>query len=295
MRKPLFEGAATALITPMTENGVDFEKLDLLINWQIAEGIDGLIICGSTGEKATLTDEEHVNVLRHAVTVADGRIPIIAGTGSNDTAHAVWLTKEACDLGCDGVLVSTPYYNKSTQKGLVKMFNTIADASSKPLIVYNVPSRTGIGIKAETYKEIFKHPMIGGVKEASGDLSLVAETLALCGDEVPIYSGNDDQIVPIMSLGGKGVISVLSNVLPKETHLMCEYALNGNFEQAAKMQIKYVPFIKALFSEVNPIPVKSAMAKLGKCKNILRLPLVPMESEDEEKMFSIMKDLGIIN
>lgn len=294
MRKPLFEGAATALITPMTEKGVDFEKLDLLINWQISEGIDALVICGTTGEKATLTDTEHVQVLHHAVTVTNGSVPIIAGTGSNDTAHAVWLTKEACSIGCDGVLVSTPYYNKTTQNGLVKMFNTIADASEKPLIIYNVPSRTGIGITAKTYKEIFKHPNIGGVKEASGDISLVAETLSVAGDDVPIYSGNDDQIVPIMSLGGKGVISVLSNVLPKETHKICEYAKNGNFAEARKLQLKYIPFIKALFSEVNPIPVKSAMAKLGKCQNILRLPLVPMENEHEEKMFKIMQDLKII-
>lgn len=294
MRKPLFLGAATALITPMTENGVDLEKLDSLINWQIESGIDGLVICGSTGEKATLNDEEHVAVLRHAVNAAKGRVPIIAGTGSNDTAHAVWLTKEACDLGCDGVLVSTPYYNKSTQKGLVKMFNVIADASTKPVIVYNVPSRTGIGIAPQTYKEIVKHPMIGGIKEASGDISLVADTLQLIGDEVPMYSGNDNQIVPLMSLGGKGVISVLSNAMPKEVHELCKIALEGDFKKAAELQLKYLPFINALFSEVNPIPIKSAMAKLGRCENFVRLPLVPMESEHEQKMFGIMKELGLI-
>ena len=295
MKETVFKGVATALITPFKENGdVDFAALERLIDWQIEEGINALVICGTTGEKATLNDEEHCEVLRSAVKFARGRVPVIAGTGSNDTAHAVWMTKEACKIGCDAVLVCTPYYNKTTQEGLVEMYRVIADASEVPVIVYNVPSRTGVAIEPETYKEIAEHPMICGVKEANGDISKIAKTLNLVGDVLPMYSGNDDQIVPIMSLGGVGVISVLSNVCPKLTVEMTDLALQGKFKEAAELQLKLVPFINALFSEVNPIPVKAAMSELGFCLNKLRLPLIPMSAPKFQKMKDIMKDLGLI-
>lgn len=293
MKKQVFEGVATALITPLNENGVDFEALKRLINWQIESGINALVICGTTGEKATLNDEEHVNVLRCAVETAAGRVPIIAGTGSNDTAHAVWMTREACALGCDAMLVSTPYYNKSTQKGLVKMFTTIADASDKPIIVYNVPSRTGIAIEPETYVAISEHPMICGIKEAGDNFSKNVETMRLIGNKLAVYSGNDNMVVPLISLGGKGVISVLSNLMPKETVQMTKLALDGNFAAAAEMQLKFLPLISALFSEVNPIPVKAAMAALGFCENYVRLPLVPMEPEHEKVLIKRMKEAGL--
>lgn len=295
MKKPVFKGVATALITPFKENGdVDFAALKKLIDWQIAEGINGLVICGTTGEKATLNDEEHCAVLRAAVEYAAGRVPIIAGTGSNDTAHAVWMTKEASKIGCDAALVCTPYYNKTTQEGLVEMYRVIADASDKPVIVYNVPSRTGVAIEPETYKAIAEHPMICGIKEANGDISKIAQTLNLVGDTLAMYSGNDDQTVPIMSLGGIGVISVLSNVCPRLTVEMTDLALSGNFSAAAELQLKLVPFINALFSEVNPIPVKAAMHELGFCENKLRLPLIPMSEPKRLKMREIMRELGLI-
>ncbi len=295
MKKPVFKGAATALITPFkTDGSVDFVALERLINWQIEEGINGLVICGTTGEKATLNDDEHCDVLRAAVKFASGRVPVIAGTGSNDTAHAVWMTKEACDIGCDAVLVCTPYYNKTTQEGLVEMYRVIANASSVPVIVYNVPSRTGVAIEPETYKAIADHPMIYGIKEANGDISKIAKTLNLVGDTLAMYSGNDDQTVPIMSLGGIGVISVLSNVCPKVTVELTNLALEGKFKEAAELQLKLVPFINALFSEVNPIPVKAAMHEIGFCENKLRLPLVPMSQPKFQKMQDIMKEFGII-
>lgn len=294
MKELLFKGVATALITPFKENGdVDFCALGRLIEWQIEEGINALVICGTTGEKATLNDQEHCDVLRAAVKFAKGRVPIIAGTGSNDTAHAVWMTKEACKIGCDGVLVCTPYYNKTTQEGLVEMYNVIADASDVPVIVYNVPSRTGVAIEPSTYKEIAKHPKICGVKEANGDISKIAQTLSILGGSLPMYSGNDDQIVPIMSLGGVGVISVLSNLCPRLTVQITDLALKGNYKEAAKLQLKLIPLINALFSEVNPIPVKAAMSELGFCNNKLRLPLVPMSAPKKENMLKIMNELGI--
>ncbi len=237
--------------------------MEKLVDWQINEGIDALVICGSTGEKATLNDNEHRDVLRCAVKTAAGRVPIIAGTGSNDTAHAVWMTKEAGEIGCDGMLVCTPYYNKSTQKGLVTMFETIAAATEKPIIVYNVPSRCGIGIKPETYAEIAKIENVTGIKEANGDISEIAKTMALVGNDISLYSGNDDQIVPIMSLGGQGVVSVISNLMPKRTAELCKTAFSGDFAAAAKEQLELLPLMNALFSEVNPIPVKAAMAKMG--------------------------------
>ena len=292
-KKPIFTGAATALVTPLTENGVDYAAFEKLINWQIQEGIDALVICGTTGEGATLTDAEHRQVLKFAVDVVAGRVPIIAGTGSNDTAYAIDMTKFACEIGYDAVLVVTPYYNKTTQRGLIAMFTAIADAATKPLILYNVPSRTGVNIEPATYAALAKHPNIAAIKEAGGNISKVVETAALVGDALDIYSGNDDQIVPILACGGKGVISVLSNVLPKETSQMCHTFFKGDVKGAMEMQKKYLSLTNALFCEVNPIPVKAAMAAMGFCENYLRLPLVPMEENHEAMLLQKMRDVGV--
>ena len=294
MKDMVFKGVATALITPFHKDGsVDFESLDRVIEQQIAGGINALVVCGTTGEKATLNNEEHLSVLRRAVETSNGRIPIIAGTGSNDTAHSVWMTKQACDIGCDGMLVCTPYYNKTTQKGLIEMFNVIADASTKPVILYNVPSRTGVAIEPETYIPLAEHPMICGIKEANGDISKIAKTMNYIGDKLAVYSGNDDQIVPIMSIGGQGVISVMSNILPAKTVEICDRFFKGDVAGAAKLQLQLVPLVNALFSEVNPIPVKAAMAALGYCENRVRLPLVPMEKAHEEVMLKLMREQGL--
>lgn len=292
-RKPIFTGAASALITPMNENGVDYESFGRLIDWQIEEGIDALVIAGTSGEGSTLTDEEHREVLRFSVERIAGRVPVIAGTGSNDTDYAIDLTKYACEIGCDAMLVVTPYYNKATQKGLIKMFYAIADASTKPIILYNVPSRTGVNIEPATYAELAKHPMIQAIKEASGNIDKIVETMALCGDKLDLYSGNDDQIVPLMSVGGKGVISVLSNVLPKETSLMCKKFFDGDIKGSAQMQFDFFPLIKALFCEVNPIPAKAAMAAMGYCEDYVRLPLTVMEDEHKAVLLNEMRKLGI--
>ena len=293
MKKTVFTGAATALITPLNENGIDYTKFKELIEWQIQEGIDALVICGTTGEGSTLSDAEHREAISFAVKCVNGRIPVIAGTGSNDTSYAIELTKFACKAGADAMLVVTPYYNKATQKGLIETFTKIADASTKPIILYSVPSRTGVNITPATCAILAEHPNIVGIKEASGNISQIAEIAAAVGDKMDIYSGNDDQIVPILSLGGKGVISVLSNVCPKETSKMCHEFMNGNVEESRKMQLKYLNLINALFCEVNPIPVKAAMSAMGFCENYLRLPLTVMEKQNEEKLLNIMKDLSI--
>lgn len=289
----IFQGAATALITPTTASGIDFAAFKKLINWQIDEGIDALVICGTTGEGSTLSDAEHRDALHCAVETVSGRVPVIAGTGSNDTAYAIELTKFACSIGCDGLLVVTPYYNKATQKGLVAMYNAIADASTKPLILYNVPSRTGVNIEPATYVELAKHPLIAGIKEANGNISKIVETVALLDGQLDIYSGNDDEVIPILSCGGKGVISVLSNVLPRETAQMCRKFFDGDVAGAMAMQAKFLPLIRSLFSEVNPIPVKTAMAAMGYCENYLRLPLTTMEDAHRTVMFQRMRDLGL--
>ena len=292
-KETIFRGAATALITPLTETGVDYEAFGKLIDWQLAEGIDALVICGTTGEGSTLTDEEHRQVLKYAVDRVAGRVPMIAGTGSNDTAYAIELTKFACEIGYDAMLVVTPYYNKTTQKGLVAMFTAIADASTKPLILYNVPSRTGVSIAPATYAILAEHPMIAAIKEANGDISKIVETVALVGDKLDIYSGNDDQIVPIMACGGQGVISVLSNVLPRETSELCHKVFAGDIAGAMAMQVEYLDLINALFCEVNPIPVKAAMAAMGWCEDYLRLPLVPMEEEHKAHLLACMRRAGV--
>ena len=295
MKNTVFTGAATAIVTPMLEDGsVDYASYERLIEWQIAEGINAIVVAGTTGEGSTLSDAEHRQVLKFAVDKIAGRVPVIAGTGSNDISYAIELTKYACEIGADAMLVVTPYYNKATQNGLIKSFTAIADASTKPIILYNVPSRTGCNITPETCAALAKHPNIVAIKEASGNISQIAKIASLVGDEMDIYSGNDDQIVPIMSLGGKGVISVLSNVVPKETVRICDSFFEGNVKESAALQLKYIDFIDALFCEVNPIPVKAAMAKLGFGENYLRLPLTPMEEAHENAMLGIMKELGII-
>ena len=293
MKNTVFQGAATALITPMNEQGVDYPALKKLINWQIEQGIDALVICGTTGEGSTLSDEEHREVLRFSLEVAAGRVPMIAGTGSNDTAYAVDMTRHACEMGYDAMLVVTPYYNKATQKGLIASFTAIAQASTKPVILYNVPSRTGVNLEPATAAKLAELPNIVAIKEASGNISKIVELAAIAGDKLDIYSGNDDQIVPIMACGGKGVISVLSNVLPKETSQMAHKALEGDVAGAMEMQKKYLGLTNALFCEVNPIPVKAAMAAMGFCENYLRLPLTPMEKDHEEKLLAHMRAAGI--
>ena len=287
-------GAATAIITPFDKNGIDYSTFGKLIEEQIAGGIDAIVVAGTTGEASTLTHEEHCECIRYAVEKVEGRVPVIAGTGSNDTAYGIELSKYACEVGVDGLLLVTPYYNKATPKGLIQNFLATADATDKPIILYNVPSRTGCNITLPVYRELAKHERIVAVKEASGNLSAIAELFDECGDSYDIYSGNDDQIVPIMSLGGKGVISVLSNVLPRETHEMTQLCLDGNFKDAAALQLKYLKLINALFCEVNPIPVKTAMAELGKCAVDMRLPLCEMEDANRQKLVGIMKQYGLL-
>lgn len=294
MKETVFTGAATAIITPLTKDGVDYEKFAELIEWQIAEGIDALVVAGTTGEGSTLSDEEHKQVISFCVKQVAGRVPVIAGTGSNDVAYAISLTKYACEAGADAMLLVTPYYNKATQKGLIASFTAIADASTKPCILYNVPSRTGCNILPETVAALAERPNIVAIKEASGDISQVAKVAALCGDKIDIYSGNDDQIVPILSLGGKGVISVLSNIMPAATSEMCKKYFSGKTAEACQMQLDFLPLINTLFCEVNPIPVKAACAAMGYGENYLRLPLTPMEKEHEKVLLSLMREQKLI-
>ena len=291
MKKTIFEGAATALVTPLTREGIDYNAFGKLIDWQIESGIDALVVCGTTGEGSTLTDEEHREAIRFAVERANKRVPIIAGTGSNDTDYAIDLTRFAYDVGADASLVVTPYYNKATQKGLVTMFTAIADAADLPMILYNVPSRTGVAIEPSTYLALSDHPNIVAIKEANGNISKIVETASLVGDKLDIYSGNDDQIVPVMSVGGKGVISVLSNLLPRQTSEMCHAFMKGDIKRSLDMQLQYLPLINAL---VNPIPVKAAMAAMGYCEDYLRLPLTPMEDAHRQTLLSCMKAQNLI-
>ena len=292
--KPIFRGVATALITPMNAQGVDYDALGRLIDWQCEQGINAIVIAGTTGEGSTLDDADHKAVVKFAIERIAGRCVSIAATGSNDTAYAVQLSKYCCDIGADALLVVTPYYNKTTQGGLVKMYETIADASSKPIILYNVPSRTGINIEPETYEKLSYHPMIQGIKEANSNISKIVHTAKLIGDRMDIFSGNDDQIVPILSMGGQGVISVLSNPMPKQTMEICNRFFAGDIKGAAELQCKYLPLINALFCETNPIPVKAAMSAMGFCENYLRLPLVPMEEAHWLKLKALMKEEGLI-
>ena len=292
--KPIFTGAATALITPTTPAGVDYEALGRLIDWQISGGIDALVIAGSTGEGKTLSITEHREVLRYSAERIAGRVPMIAGTGSNETSVSISLSRYACEVGADALLVVTPYYIKATQNGLVQMYNMIADAVTKPIILYNVPSRTGVNIEPETYARLAEHENIVGIKEANGDISKIVTTAAAVQGKLDLYSGNDDQTIPILSLGGKGVISVLSNLLPAQTAEMCRRFFRGDCAGAAELQLKYLPLIHALFSEVNPIPVKAAMAEMGFCENYLRMPLTPREEDHKRKLLALMREERLI-
>ena len=294
MKNTVFTGAATALVTPLTKDGIDYEQFGRLIDWQIESGIDALVTVGTTGEGSTLTDEEHREAIKFTVERAAGRVPVIAGTGSNDTAYAIELTKFSCEVGADAMLLVTPYYNKATQKGMIASFKAIADASTKPCILYNVPGRTGCNLLPATVAALADHPNIVAIKEACGDISQVAALAALVGDKIDIYSGNDDQIVPIMSLGGKGVISVLSNLMPAETSAICHKFLEGDVAGSRELQLKLLPLVDALFSEVNPIPVKAAMAAMGYCENYLRLPLTPMDETKEKVLLDLMREQNLI-
>jgi 4-hydroxy-tetrahydrodipicolinate synthase len=294
MKKTIFKGIATALVTPMDAGGVDYESMGRLIDWQIEQGINALVICATTGEAPTLTDREHVDVLDFAVRRAAGRVPIIAGTGSNDTSHAVMMTREASRVGADAALVVTPYYNKATQKGLIASFNKIADDGRLPVIIYNVPSRTGTSVEPATYEALAEHPNIVGIKEANGNISKIVETFARVGDRLALYSGNDDQIVPIMAMGGLGCISVLSNVIPAETVAIADRFFAGDVAGAAALQCKYQKLVSLLFCEVNPIPVKAALAAMGCCKDFLRLPLTSMEDGNRAKLLAEMQALGVL-
>ena len=295
MKKRIFTGCATALVTPFNDDcSVNYPRLRTLIEEQIAGGVDALVICGTTGESATLDNDEHIKVLEEAVTTANGRVPIIAGTGSNDTMYAAQLSQHAESLGVDGLLMVTPYYNKTSQNGLINHYFYVADRVNTPIILYNVPSRTGTAIKPETYKELAKHENIVAVKEANGDISSIAKTMSLCQGDLDLYSGNDDEIVPIMSLGGIGVISVLSNILPRETHNICEEFFKGNIDKARDMQLKYVSLINALFSDVNPIPVKEAMNMMGLGMGPLRMPLAPMTDSARAALREELKKHGLV-
>ena len=294
MKNTVFRGVATAIATPLTKDGVDYEQFARLIEMQIAGGVDAIVAVGTTGEGSTLTDEEHKEAIRFCVEKVAGRVPVIAGTGSNDTAYAISLTEYACEVGADAMLLVTPYYNKATQKGMEASFRAIADASTKPCILYNVPSRTGCNLLPETVLRLADHPNIVAIKEACGNISQIAKLASLVGDKIDIYSGNDDQIVPILSLGGAGVISVLSNIMPAETKKICTDYFEGKCAEALAAQLRLLPLIDALFCEVNPIPVKAALAAMGYGENYLRLPLTPMEPQNEKKLLDLMKAEGII-
>ena len=294
MKKDIFTGAAVAIITPFTEDGINFEELKRLIDFNIDNGTDAIVIAGTTGESSTMSDEEHKETIRFTVEYVNKRVPVIAGTGSNDTLYAVDLSQYAEKVGADGLLLVTPYYNKTTQSGLIKHYNYIADRVNIPIILYNVPSRTGVNILPKTALELSKHKNIVAIKEASGDLSQIAETISLCGDNLTVYSGNDDQIVPILSLGGKGVISVLSNVVPRDAHNICSLYFEGKVKESRELQMKYLSLINALFIEVNPIPVKTALRLMGFNAGPLRMPLFDMDEENLEVLKKELKAHNLI-
>ncbi len=296
MKREIFRGAGCAIVTPMFEDGsVNYKELARLIDFQIDNGTDAIVICGTTGESSTLTDAEHTECIRFTVETVNHRVPVVAGAGSNDTAYAVWLSKEAKQAGADALLHVSPYYNKASQTGLVRHYNAIADATDLPIVVYSVPGRTGVTFKPTTYAELAKHPNIVALKEASGDISAVAHTRALCGDDLTIYSGNDDQIVPLMSLGGKGVISVLSNICPRETHDICQLYLDGKVKESADLQIAYLELIAAIFSDVNPIPVKQALNFMGFAAGPCRLPLDEMSPAAKQHLRDVMTKYRLVN
>lgn len=295
MKQPVFTGAAVAIITPMHADGtVNFEELGRIIDDQIAHGTDAIVICGTTGESAALSHEEHVECIRFAVKHTAKRVPVIAGTGSNDTAFAIEISKEAEEAGADALLLVTPYYNKTSQAGLIAHYTAIANAVTLPCIIYNVPSRTGVNLQPATLAELAKLPNVNAVKEASGNISQVADVAALCGEKLNIYSGNDDQIVPILSLGGKGVISVLSNVAPQQAHDICAAWFSGDTAKSLELQLKALPLCHALFADVNPIPVKWAMKRLGWNAGPLRLPLVEPSAAVQQSLENEMKAYGVL-
>ena len=294
MKRPVFTGSSVAIVTPFTaDNKINYDVFGKMIDFQIENGTDAITVCGTTGESACMNDQEHRECIEFCVEKVAGRVPVIAGTGSNDTAYAVELSKHAQSVGVDAILMVTPYYNKATQKGLIRHYLTVADAVDVPIILYHVPSRTGCSFTPATYQELSKHPNINGVKEASGNFSMLLQTMALCGDELNVWSGNDDQVVAMLALGAKGVISVVSNILPAVMHQMCSAFFEGDIAKAAAMQKQYCAFTNALFCEVNPIPVKTAMNLLGWNVGQLRLPLCEMEDKTLAQLKKAMLDIGL--
>lgn len=289
LKTTIFKGSATAIVTPMDKKGnIDFEELKKILDFQLKNETDAIVVTGTTGENATLDDNEHLSVIKYTIDYINKRVPVIASTGSNNTAHAIFMSKEAGAMGADALLQVTPYYNKTSQAGLIQHFTTIADSINIPIILYNVPSRTGMNIKPETYLELSNHHNIYATKEASGDISSIAKTAALCGDNLAIYSGNDDQTVPILSLGGKGIISVLGNIMPKEMHNLCMYYFSGMVEDSMQLQLQLIDIMNMMFCDVNPMPVKTAMEFMGLCQKNCRLPLVGINKKNKKELKELM-------
>ena len=294
MKQPVFTGSGVAIITPFTNDGIDYPALARLLDFQLENGTDAIIVCGTTGEAAAMSYEERVRAIEAVVRHVDGRVPVIAGTGSNNTENAITLSRDASSAGVDALLVVTPFYNKATPKGLIRHYTAVADAVEKPVILYHVPSRTGVKCTAEIYAALAEHPNIVGVKEAGGDLALVQKTRELCPEDFYIWSGNDDETAPIMLFGGKGVISVAANVMPGEMHRLTEACLKGDFVTAGRMQLKLRKLCEALFWEVNPIPVKTALAMMGYCQERFRSPMCEMEPESRERLAGVLAEYGLI-
>ncbi|MCI9164550.1 MAG: 4-hydroxy-tetrahydrodipicolinate synthase [Oscillospiraceae bacterium] len=294
MKQPIFTGSGTAIVTPFTNDSVDYPALGRLLDFQLEGGADAIIVCGTTGEAVTMSYAERMRAIETVVRHVDGRVPVIAGTGSNSTENAITLSKDAVLAGVDGLLVVTPFYNKATQRGLIRHYTAVADAVTRPVILYHVPSRTGVRCTAETYAALAKHPNIAGVKEAGGDLALVQKTRELCPEDFYIWSGNDDETAPIMLFGGKGVISVAANVMPREMHELTAACLRGDFTAAGRMQLKLRKLCEALFWEVNPIPVKTALAMMGYCQEVFRSPMCEMEPENRERLRGVLAEYGLL-
>lgn len=293
MKNTIFTGMATAIVTPMTKTGIDYDALGRFLEFQIESGINAIVVMGTTGENATIEPEDQKEVIRYTVQKVAGRIPVIAGTGTNNTEHVLNNTRNACEVGADAVLVVTPYYNKATQNGLITHFTAVADASTVPVIVYNVPSRTGCNLLPKTLAKLAEHPRIAAVKEATGNIAQMVEIMALCGDKIDVYSGEDALTVPMMAMGAAGTISVLSNVVPREAVAMTDACKAGDYKTAAQWQCKLLGLTNALFSEVNPIPAKAAVSAMGFGEENLRLPLTPMEEENRAKLYAEMRKLGV--
>ena len=294
MKQPIFSGSGTAIVTPFTNDSVDYPALGRLLDFQLEGGADAIIVCGTTGEAVTMSYVERMRAIETVVRHVDGRVPVIAGTGSNSTENAITLSKDAVLAGVDGLLVVTPFYNKATQRGLIRHYTAVADAVTRPVILYHVPSRTGVRCTAETYAALAKHPNIAGVKEAGGDLALVQKTRELCPEDFYIWSGNDDETAPIMLFGGKGVISVAANVMPREMHELTAACLRGDFTAAGRMQLQLRKLCEALFWEVNPIPVKTALAMMGYCQEVFRSPMCEMEPENRERLRGVLAEYGLL-